>query len=232
MPGSACTTPGLKPASMRGPARGELVRAHDAVQRGCRRRPARRSGGRRSSTVKFWLVMPPFSGRGSTRPDQIAQLGDARRCTLPRRVSAHLCARPVGRRASAPAVWINRSAIIAMAATQSPATRPRPVSALVKRDVDLLAEIARADQRGDDQHGEREHDRLVDAEQNDRRRQRQAHLRQELARRAASRRAGLDQRGLNVADAVRGVADRRRERVEHDGDHGGEIADPEQHDHR
>ena len=29
-----------------------------------------------------------------------------------------------------------------------------------------------------------------------------------------------------------GVADGRRQRVEHDGDHRGEIADPEQHDHR
>ena len=38
--------------------------------------------------------------------------------------------------------------------------------------------------------------------------------------------------GVNVANAERGVADRRRQRIEHDGDHRGEVADPEQHDHR
>ena len=39
----------------------------------------------------------------------------------------------------------------------------------------------------------------------------------------------LDQRRVDLADAERGVADRRRERVEDDGDHRGEVADAEQH---
>ena len=98
--------------------------------------------------------------------------------------------------------------------------------------VDLLAEIARADERSDDEHGEREHHRLIDAEENDGRRKWQPDLGQQLAFRAAGSRAGLDERRRNVANAVRCVAHGGRQRVEHDGDHRGEVADPEQHDHR
>ena len=99
-----------------------------------------------------------------------------------------------------------------------------------ERDVDLLAEVAGADQRGDDQHGDREQDRLVDAEQDLGQRQRQPELEEALRRRGAHGAGGLDERGVDLADAERGVADGRGERVEDDGDHGGELADAEQHD--
>jgi hypothetical protein len=101
---------------------------------------------------------------------------------------------------------------------------------LGQSDVNFLAEVARSDQRGDDEHGEREHHRLIDAEENDGGRKREADFGQELAGRASGRRAGLVERGLNVANTVRRLAHGRSQGVEDDSDHGGEIADPEQHD--
>ena len=107
-----------------------------------------------------------------------------------------------------------------------------PDIGLGERDVNLLPEIARADQRRDDQHRDRQHDRLVHAEHDFRQRQRQPHLGQELSSCRAHRLRRLDQRRVDLANAERRVADRRRDGVEDDGDHGGEIADPEEHDDR
>ena len=70
---------------------------------------------------------------------------------------------PTRRRTRSVAALTSRSAMIAMKATHRPATRPAADVGLGERDVDLLAEVAGADQGGDHQHRDREHDGLVDA---------------------------------------------------------------------
>ena len=55
---------------------------------------------------------------------------------------------------------------------------------LGERDIDLLTEVAGADEGGDDEHGKRQHDGLVEAEQHLGQRQRQADSGGELQGRA------------------------------------------------
>ena len=99
----------------------------------------------------------------------------------------------------------------AMQATQTPATMPRPTSALASAMIDLLAEVAGPDQGGVMTSSERQHDRLVEAEHDLR------------AARAAAGPCGGSGRGCSpqhapprsapgdLADAVVGVADRRHD---------------------
>ena len=57
-------------------------------------------------------------------------------------------------------------------------------------------------------------------------------LRRRWRRRGAHGAGGLDEGGVDLADAERGVADGGGDGVEDDGDHGGELADAEEHDDR
>jgi hypothetical protein len=80
-----------------------------------------------SETSQLSLLNPPVSGSMSMQPEQTGQGADA----VERGVVGH-----GSLQAEAASAWmapaeIRRSAMMAMAAIEEPATRPRPVSALV-----------------------------------------------------------------------------------------------------
>ena len=94
-----------------------------------------------------------------------------------------------------------------------------------------VSEPLAADQPGDHDHGEREQDRLVDAEQQRPPCQRQLHLLQNLALGRSHRLRGLDRVRRHTTDPERGDANRRRDGVDHRGDHGRAWPDgEEEHD--
>ena len=99
-----------------------------------------------------------------------------------------------------------------------------------QRNQGLLAQIPGADKGGDDEHAQSHHQCLVDAEHDVGQRQRQLDPFENLQVRAAHRPARLDEVTGDLANAVVGIADRRHDGIKRHRDHGGEIADAEQHD--
>jgi hypothetical protein len=127
-PGSACTTSGETPAAKAARlAASSLKRMMPWTGMSSATRTTKRSP--RSATTKLRLVMPPVSGSGSTGPDQ--KLKPAALAVAASALMKLSYSRPSSRFLRRLQAEISRSEIIAMKATQAPATRPRPVSALV-----------------------------------------------------------------------------------------------------